>query len=122
MLLTTHYMFEADTLCDSIAIINKGKLAALGTPNKIKGRFSRIKITQITLRTPALGLKDEIEDLEDVQRVTEGTEGTMQQLVVHGSPDLDLSEYLQDKVPDGEVVSYLVRDPTLEEAYMSILS
>ena len=122
VLLTTHYMFEADTLCDSIAIINKGKLAALGSPAEIKGGFSRIKITQITLRTPAPGLKDEIEALEEVQRVTEGTEDAMQQLVVHGPPDFDLNEYLQDKVPDGEIISYLVRDPTLEEAYMSILN
>lgn len=122
VLLTTHYMFEADTLCDSIAIINKGKLSALGTPSEIKGRFSRIKVTQITLRTPAPELMDDIEALGEVQRVTEGTEDALQQLVVHGSPDLDLSEYLQDKVPDEEIVSLVVRDPTLEEAYLSILN
>ena len=122
VLLTTHYMFEADTLCDSIAIINKGKLAALGTPTEIKSRFSRIKITQITLRTPTPGLKDEIETLAEVQRVTIGTEDAMQQLVVHGSPDFDFSDYLRDKVPDGEIVSLVVRDPTLEEAYLSILN
>ena len=75
MLLTTHYMFEADTLCDSIGIINKGKLAALGTPAEIKGTFSTVKITQLTLRTPVPELVDEISSLEEVQRVTEGTGG-----------------------------------------------
>ena len=81
-----------------------------------------MKISQITPRTPAPGLKDEIETLADVQRVTVGTEDAMQQLVVHGSPDFDIGNYLRDKVPDGEIVSLVVRDPTLEEAYLSILN
>ncbi len=40
VLLTTHYMFEADQLCDTIAIINNGSLVALGTPREIKQGFS----------------------------------------------------------------------------------
>jgi ABC-2 type transport system ATP-binding protein len=36
VVLTTHYMYEADELCDRIAIINKGKLIALDTPENIK--------------------------------------------------------------------------------------
>ena len=38
--LTTHYMLEADMLCDTIALIDKGRLVALGTPNEIKRNFS----------------------------------------------------------------------------------
>ena len=34
--LTTHYMFEADQLCDTIAITNNGSLVALRAPRKIK--------------------------------------------------------------------------------------
>ena len=115
-------MFEADTLCDSIGIIDKGKLAALGTPAEIKGTFSTVKITQITLRTPVPELVDEISSLEEVQRVTEGTEDAMQQLIVHGSPDFNLSAYLEDRMPETDIVSLVVRDPTLEEAYLSILN
>ncbi len=36
MLLTTHYMEEADRLCDRIAIVDHGKLVALGTPVELK--------------------------------------------------------------------------------------
>ena len=122
VLLTTHYMFEADTLCDSIAIINEGKLVALGTPAEIKGSFSRVKITQITLRTPVPNFRDEISSLTRVQRVTEGMEDALQQIIVHSSTDFDLREYIQDKVPESDINSLVVRDPTLEEAYMSILN
>ena len=122
VLLTTHYMFEADTLCDSIGIIDKGKLAALGTPAEIKGNFSTVKITQITLRTPVPELVDEIGSLEEVQRVTEGTEDAMQQLIVHGSTDFNLNAYLEDRMSETDIVSLVVREPTLEEAYLSILN
>ncbi|MEA3201520.1 MAG: type transport system ATP-binding protein [Thermoplasmata archaeon] len=36
VVLTTHYMEEADSLCDRIAIIDKGKIVALGTPRELK--------------------------------------------------------------------------------------
>ena len=36
ILLTTHYMPEADELCDRIAIINKGKIVASGTSGELK--------------------------------------------------------------------------------------
>ena len=39
ILLTTHYMYEADELCDRIAIINKGKLIALDTPKNLKTNY-----------------------------------------------------------------------------------
>ena len=36
VLLTTHYMFEADELCDRIAVIAKGEIVAEGTPRDLK--------------------------------------------------------------------------------------
>ncbi|HXS39207.1 MAG TPA: ATP-binding cassette domain-containing protein [Stellaceae bacterium] len=36
MLLTTHYLDEADNLCDRIAIMNRGRIVALGTPAELK--------------------------------------------------------------------------------------
>ena len=41
MLLTTHYMFEADALCDRIAVIAKGRIVGEGTPRGAEGRCRR---------------------------------------------------------------------------------
>ena len=41
VLLTTHYMFEADQLCDRIAVISKGKIVAEGTPRDLKANGER---------------------------------------------------------------------------------
>ena len=40
VLLTTHYMFEADELCDRIAVIAKGRIVAEGTPRDAEGAAS----------------------------------------------------------------------------------
>jgi ABC-2 type transport system ATP-binding protein len=42
VLLTTHYMEEADTLCDRVALMHRGKLRAVGTPAKLKAQISKV--------------------------------------------------------------------------------
>jgi ABC-2 type transport system ATP-binding protein len=46
ILLTTHYMDEADKLCDRIAIVDHGKLAALDTPNRLKDSVPGTEIVE----------------------------------------------------------------------------
>jgi len=53
LLLTTHYMVEADELCDRVAIINDGKVLACDTPARLKQRLQREAI--FTLETTMLG-------------------------------------------------------------------
>jgi ABC-2 type transport system ATP-binding protein len=47
VLLTTHYMFEADALCDRIAVINDGRIVALGTGADLKGAVATRTIVEI---------------------------------------------------------------------------
>ncbi len=47
LLLTTHYMAEADELCDRLAIIDRGKLLALDTPATSKHRLQREAIFKL---------------------------------------------------------------------------
>ena len=47
MLLTTHYMEEADKLCDRIAIVDHGKLVALGTPVELKQSVPGANVVEV---------------------------------------------------------------------------
>src|SRR3954470_22577575 len=47
VLLTTHYMFEADALCDRIAVIAKGEIVGAGTPAELKGNVAGGRVTEI---------------------------------------------------------------------------
>ncbi|MCV7199232.1 ATP-binding cassette domain-containing protein [Mycobacterium angelicum] len=50
VLLTTHYMEEADALCDRVALMHKGALQAVGSPDELKARISKV--------SPAATLED----------------------------------------------------------------
>ena len=47
VLLTTHYMFEADALCDRIAVIDKGEIVAEGTPRDLKAIVAERTVIEI---------------------------------------------------------------------------
>ena len=57
--LTTHYMEEADQLCDRVAILDQGRIAALDTPGKLKADFSledRTSLEDVFLQLTGHGL------------------------------------------------------------------
>jgi ABC-2 type transport system ATP-binding protein len=56
VLLTTHYMQEADELCDRIAIVDHGRILALGTPDELKRRVQRESVFRIELDRLAGGV------------------------------------------------------------------
>ena len=56
---TTHVLTEAEYICDKIAIINKGKIIAVDSPDDLKNRFGRVKTIKIHL----LGINKSVPDL-----------------------------------------------------------
>ena len=67
LLLTTHYMVEAEQLCDRIAIVDRGKILALGTPEELRRRVQAESIFRIELdRLPQDGGIDAISGLPGV--------------------------------------------------------
>ena len=69
ILLTTHYMLEADMLCDRIALIDHGRLVALGTPDEIKRNFSRVMVIEIVVNQTRETLAEELSNIGGVQQV-----------------------------------------------------
>jgi len=70
MLLTTHYMAEADELCDRIAIINHGQVLACDTPENLKRRLQKDVLFELAT-SPLNGLPlSAFEKLDGVKKVT----------------------------------------------------
>ena len=69
ILLTTHDMAEAEALCDRIAILNKGKMVALGTAQELKERFRKPDSTDLpTLEEVFIALAGEtLEQADEVE-------------------------------------------------------
>ena len=69
ILLTTHYMDEADRLCDRIAIVDHGKLMALDSPLKLKASIPGNNILEVGFSTVPQGWLETVKGLPDVQDV-----------------------------------------------------
>ena len=69
ILLTTHYMDEADKLCDRIAIVDHGKLVALDSPLKLKASIPGSTIMEVSFSSVPAGWLETLRGLADVQTV-----------------------------------------------------
>src|SRR2546422_5886984 len=70
VLLTTHYMDEADKLCDRIAIVDHGVLAALDSPLKLKASIPGKNTLEVSFSSTPPGWQERLERLPEVESVT----------------------------------------------------
>ncbi|MGI8657685.1 MAG: ATP-binding cassette domain-containing protein [Candidatus Limnocylindria bacterium] len=76
LLLTTHYMVEAEQLCDRIAIVDRGQILALGTPEELRRRVQAESIFRLELdHLPANGGIAAISDLPGVLSAVPADDG-----------------------------------------------
>ena len=85
MLLTTHYMEEADRLCDRIAIVDHGKLVALGTPVELKQSVPGSNVVEVQFSREDDEWKSRLEKLSDVTEVQSQSAGVYRVLTSNGS-------------------------------------
>src|SRR6476620_4699296 len=70
VLLTTHYMDEADKLCDRIAIVDHGELKALDSPLKLKTSIPSKNVIEVSFATVPPGWPEQLNQLPDVENVS----------------------------------------------------
>ena len=108
VVLTTHYMEEADELCDRVAIIDHGKILVEDTPSALKGSVGAQRVYELDLRSQqgvprlveALERKPGVASVETtakgVRIFAEGTEGLLSDVVHAANPyglrDLTITE------------------------------
>ena len=121
ILLTTHYMFEADELCDRIAVIRQGELVATGTPAELKARVSAGSVLEVEV-FDALGDRLAIvEALPGVRSSTMTIGETSQTLVVSVDAGADVTGATLDALHGIRVGRVVTRQPTLEDAYVELV-
>jgi len=121
ILLTTHYMLEADELCNQIALINKGSITASGTPSEIKTRFSKISVIEVIMRQSQTKAVENLKTIRGIERIVTGSDGLLQKLTIQILPGAEVKEEVTRVLGQSNIESIVMRDPTLEEAYLSIL-
>jgi ABC-2 type transport system ATP-binding protein len=122
ILLTTHYMFEADALCDRIAVISKGEIVAEGTPRQLKSRVESGSVTEVEV----YGVPDEtverLRKLEGVLAVWVEEREQAQVLSVQTRADIQLTAAILGHLNGANVGRVSHREPTLEDAYVALVT
>jgi ABC-2 type transport system ATP-binding protein len=122
VLLTTHYMFEADALCDRIAVINAGRIVALGTGGDLKDAIAEQTIVEIE----TFGVTDDaVERLrldDDVSAVNMEERDQSQILLVQSERGAHITQRLLSLLGDTRVGKVVAREPTLEDAYVHLIA
>ncbi|GIF75261.1 daunorubicin resistance protein DrrA family ABC transporter ATP-binding protein [Asanoa siamensis] len=91
VLLTTHYMFEADELCDRIAVIAQGRIVALDTPAGLKQQVATGSVLEVDVFGLPDGVVEKVRAEPDVLAVAVEVQGQAEVLTVHARPGTDVT-------------------------------
>lgn len=122
LLLTTHYMFEADSLCERIAVISKGEIVASGSPRDLKAAVSDRKVVEIEAYGIGAGDLDRMRDLGGVESVTVEAHEQAQVVSVQAKDAAQLTSALMEILQGVRVERIGTREPTLEDAYVALVT
>jgi len=116
VLLTTHYIEEAERLCDRVAIVDYGKVIALGTPRELKTRSANTTRIEVRLAKPAAsGILQKLDGVVDAREVDGG-------YVLHCQrpPQAIVALVKHLEAEGNELVSLEIATPSLEDVFIEV--
>jgi ABC-2 type transport system ATP-binding protein len=116
VLLTTHYMDEADRLCDRIAIVDHGELKALDSPMKLKAAVSGRNVIVVSFAAPPSSFAQTLRALPDVDDVS-GEDGLFR-IASHDGPGTTLRVMEAAGRAGVPVLSLAVESTTLDDVFV----
>jgi ABC-2 type transport system ATP-binding protein len=122
VLLTTHYMFEADALCDRIAVINDGRIVAMGSGADLKGAIANRTIVEIETFGVSEQAVDALRGDPEVVAVNMEERDQSQILLVQSERGTQITQRLLSHLGETRVGKVVGREPTLEDAYVHLIA
>ncbi len=116
VLLTTHYMDEADKLCDRIAIVDHGKLVALDSPMKLKASVPGTNILEVSFSSMPEGWAETLKSLPDVEKVI--AIDHVFRIASHNGPRTTVGLVEAARHAQVTVTSLSVQSTTLDDVFM----
>ncbi len=122
ILLTTHYMFEADELCHRIGVISDGKIVALDSPSALKRFVMDITVIEVE----AFGVADDdlaaLRKQPGVTAVNANLEGERQTIRVQTPRGSEFIPTVTKLLSKAKIMDVRIKEPTLEDAYLKLVA
>jgi len=116
ILLTTHYMDEADKLCDRVAIVDHGELKALDSPLKLKASIPGNNVLDVSFEAPPADWRARLGGLPDVEDVSE--QGGVFRISTRNGPSTTLALMQAAAAANVPVASLSVQSTTLDDVFV----
>ena len=122
ILLTTHYMFEADELCSRIAVISNGKIVALDSPSELKKFVKDITVIEVEAFGLANTDLDVLRRQADVTNVSAELEGERQIVRIQTPRGSEFIPTVTKLLSRAKIMDIRTKEPTLEDAYLKLVA
>jgi len=116
ILVTTHYMDEADKLCDRIAIVDHGKIAALDSPLKLKASIPGKNILEVSFTGVPEGWTETLRGLPDVAELK--SEDSVYRISSHNGPRTTVALMEAARTAGVGIASLSVQSTTLDDVFV----
>jgi ABC-2 type transport system ATP-binding protein len=121
ILLTTHYMFEADALCQRIAVINHGRIIALDTPEGLKRLVQDLSVIEIETYGVPPETVERVRQLPAVEAASVENREQKQILLIQSPAGAQAVPAVMAALDGLRVGRVVTREPTLEDAYVRLV-
>ncbi len=122
ILLTTHYMFEADELCKRVAIIRKGEIAALDTPSGLKKYVRDASVVEVEGFGIAETEVARFKKIPGVLSVSADLSENKQILRIQTPKGSEIISDVQEILKNSRIYDIKIKEPTLEDAYLRLVT
>lgn len=121
ILLTTHYMFEADELCKRVAVIRNGEIVALDTPSGLKKYVRDTSVVEVV----GYGITEkevaQFKGIQDVVSVSADLGEDKQVLKLQTPKGSEIIGEVQQILRNSRIYDLKIKEPTLEDAYLRLI-
>ncbi len=121
ILLTTHYMFEADSLCQRVAVIDKGVIVALDSPSELKKHVADLSVIEIETFGTSKEVVERVRTLSFVDALQVQEQDQRQMLLIQTARGAEAVPDVMNSLNGTRVGRVIVREPTLEDAYVRLV-
>src|SRR5688572_4717089 len=121
ILLTTHYMFEADALCNRIGVIDQGCIVALDTPEGLKANVSDLNVVEVETFGVTEDVLNKLRALSFVDSLAVEDHEQKQMLLIQTPRGAEAVPDVMAALDGQRLGRVVVREPTLEDAYIRLV-
>ncbi len=125
IILSSHILSEVSQICNKVIIINKGKIVAIDTPEKLEDKVNNNNCIYVTVEdteNKIANMKDKIKEIKNIELVQENEDKTKQYLI-EADKDVDLRKKVFSEFAKENITIFEMKkaDTTLEDAFMKLI-